>query len=236
VYTYLLINILSALVPFVVSFDKRLRFDREWKYFFPAMFLSLIFFIGWDIWFTELGIWGFNPQYLTGIKLVNLPIEEWMFFIFIPYACVFTYHSLKVLVKRDLLGAAAPIISYIIIGILLATILIFPGRWYTGLTFTLTAAFLILILWLGASWLGRFYLHFFIILIPFALVNGLLTGSFIPDEVVWYNNSENLGLRLLTIPVEDSVYALLLLLMNISLYEYFKKHQRAWFFIKKNRG
>ena len=39
---------------------------------------------------------------------------------------------------------------------------------------------------------------------PFLLVNGVLTGLL--DSVsppVWYNDSENLGLRLMTIPVEE---------------------------------
>ena len=50
-------------------------------------------------------------------------------------------------------------------------------------------------------------------LIPFFIVNGILTGSFIENEVVWYNNTENLNIRLFTIPIEDSVYAFTLILL-----------------------
>jgi lycopene cyclase domain-containing protein len=59
-------------------------------------------------------------------------------------------------------------------------------------------------------------------LIPFFIVNGILTGSFIENEVVWYNNSENLGIRLFTIPIEDTIYALSLILTNLALTEYFQ--------------
>jgi len=60
-------------------------------------------------------------------------------------------------------------------------------------------------------------------LIPFFIVNGILTGSFIENEVVWYNNDENLGIRLFTIPIEDTIYAFTLILTTLALTEYFQK-------------
>ncbi|GAA4270533.1 hypothetical protein GCM10022257_26340 [Hyunsoonleella aestuarii] len=62
-------------------------------------------------------------------------------------------------------------------------------------------------------------------LIPFFIVNGILTGSFIENEVVWYNNNENLSFRLFTIPIEDSIYAFSLILMNLSILEYLEKQK-----------
>ena len=53
------------------------------------------------------------------------------------------------------------------------------------------------------------------ILIPFFIVNGLLTGSFIIDEIVWYNNNHNLGLRIGTIPIEDIFYGFSLLFLPL---------------------
>ena len=70
--------------------------------------------------------------------------------------------------------------------------------------------------------LGRFLPSFFITLIPFFIVNGVLTGSFIENEVVWYNNAENLNIRMFTIPIEDTVYALCMLLTVFVLLEHFE--------------
>ena len=60
-------------------------------------------------------------------------------------------------------------------------------------------------------------------MIPFLIVNGLLTGTYLDQPVVWYNNMENSSYRLLTIPYEDIFYGFDLLLINTIIYEHFKK-------------
>lgn len=219
--TYLLVNILSITIPFVYSFNKRLNFHKTWYAFWPAALLTGVLFIYWDVYFTALGVWGFNPRYLLGIELVNLPVEEWLFFICIPYACVFTYYCLNILMEKDYLGPYARGITAILIMVLLLVAVSNLNRIYTSVTFFSTGIFLLLHLFVFKSeYLGRFYLAYIIIfLMPFMLVNGILTGSFIAEEVVWYNNTENLGIRVFTIPIEDFIYGMLLILMNVTIYE-----------------
>lgn len=212
----------SIIVPFIFSFHKKLNFYKYWKPFFISNTIVTILFIIWDIIFTAKGVWGFNPKYLTGLYLYNLPIEEILFFICIPYASLFTYHSLGLIVNQKFQIKTMFTIFFVLVLLLFAFLNL--NRLYTSTTFFLLAVFLTLVIWKNKnSWLTQFYFTYLIILIPFFIVNGILTGSWINEPVVWYNNNENLTIRLLTIPLEDVFYGLLLLLMNTYLYEYFKQ-------------
>lgn len=56
------------------------------------------------------------------------------------------------------------------------------------------------------SWYPKFALAFVVALLPFLVVNGILTGFFTPEPVVWYNENHIMGPRIGTIPVEDMFY------------------------------
>jgi lycopene cyclase domain-containing protein len=224
--TYLIINLSSVLIPFIFSFHQRLRFHQSWYAFWPATLLTGGIFIVWDIFFTRWGVWGFTPRHLIGQHLLGLPIEEWLFFICIPYACVFTYASLKKLMANDFLAAVAGKATFALASALALVAVFHLDKLYTSVTFLATAAFLLMhLLFIRSAYLGRFYFSYCVILLPFLLVNGILTGSFIDGEVVWYNDAENLGIRIFTIPVEDFVYALLLILMNVTIFEALLRRQ-----------
>lgn len=225
---YVFINLGAVSIPFIAGFDKRLRFDKQWKFLFPAMLLTMLVFIPWDMLKTDLTVWGFNPRYLLGFYIGNLPIEEWLFFIAIPYACLFTYHSLNYLVRKDYIGRYADRITLLLAIFLLIIGLLNTGRLYTSVTFISTGAFLLFHRFVvKGNYMGRFYLMYLVTLIPFFIVNGLLTGSFIPEEVVFYDDTQNLGIRLGTIPVEDMVYGLLMLLMNVTWFEFFRNKYKS---------
>lgn len=219
-YLYLTLDLLTILFPFLFSFYSKANFSKKWKYLWPAILVPGILFIIWDEIFTRLGVWGFNQEYLSGIYIGSLPIEEILFFICIPYACVFTYEALNYLISKDYFKSSQKIISIGLILISLFLGLTNINKWYTAVTFLSLAIYLILLLALKKdSFLGRFFFAYLFILIPFFIINGILTGSGIEQPVVWYNDDENLGLRIATIPVEDVFYGMLLILMNVSIFE-----------------
>ena len=180
-------------------------------------------FIPWDVWFTAKGVWGFNERYITGLKLANLPIEECLFFVVIPFACGFIYEVLNYFVPVSPFKGIQNKITAFLIFVCFIISVIFVDRLYTFTAFSLLTLFLIWHLLVNRSdYLGQFYLAYLIILIPFVLVNGALTGMFTEEPIVWYNNAENIGIRVITIPVDDFGYNMLMLLIVITILESFK--------------
>lgn len=219
-YLYLFVNIFTISFPLVRSFEDKIKFAQKWYALFPAIFFTGALFIVWDHWFTAMGVWDFNPRYLLGIYFFELPLEEWLFFFTVPFACVFIYEVLKYFVPTDIFRNIAQPLTFLIIPIFLLIALLNLDKWYTSLTFFLAAGMLLIHYFtFKTRLLGRFFLTYLVHLIPFLLMNGVLTGTFTDEPVVIYNNAENLGIRILTIPIEDTVYSFILLLMNISIYE-----------------
>lgn len=223
-FTYFLILAASLAGPLALSYDKKVAFYKNWKYLLPAMFFPAALYIAWDVYFTSKGVWSFNEEYITGIKIINLPLEEVLFFFIVPYCCVFIYACIRAYFPYLKEKKWADTFM-----LLLAISLIVAGvahlnKYYTGWTFMFTGLFMLCIRLLRKYFKGfdaaAFLVAYAVCLVPFLIVNGFLTA--IP--VVQYNDMENLGLRIYTIPFEDTFYGMLLVLMNIVIYERLKNN------------
>lgn len=219
---YLYLDILTVFFPFILSFDRKVAFYKDWKYLFPSIGIMGAFFIGKDVWYAAMQIWGFNDRYLLGIRWLGLPVEEWMFFVVVPYAIVFIYACLKAYLKIDPLIRVHRHIAIGLSVLLIVVGIAYYARLYTSIIFILTAALLLYNVYRRQPWLSMFLLAYFVSLIPFLLVNGVLTGSWLDEPIVWYDNSHNLGIRIFTIPIEDTIYNLMMYLMTVQLMEWFK--------------
>lgn len=222
---YLLIHLFAISYPLAQSFEHRLKYATKWKFLFPGIIITATLFVVWDIIFTKNGVWGFNEDYTLGINLFFLPIEEWLFFITIPFASVFIYECVIYFFPKITTHTRFKYFGIALALTAIITAAFNPDKLYTFWCFLLSGSYLMWVSLKNPQWLGIFFTTYFIHLIPFLLVNGILTGSWIDEPVVWYNNDHNLGIRIFTIPIEDTMYALLLLVLNISWYEYFKKSE-----------
>ena len=223
-FTYLLVITAGVLVPFLFSFHPRLRFWNNIRSFFYGNLITSILFISWDVYFTSIKVWGFNDRYVIGAFFKELPLEEILFFIFIPYACLFSYHCFGIWKGKEFSKFNTSRITIILSASLFVLAAVNLDRAYTAVTFILLADFLIFLQFITRPpWLGQFYFTYLIMLIPFFIINGILTGTGLAEPVVWYDAGEIMNVRILTIPVEDVFYGMLLTGLNIFFYEYFLK-------------
>lgn len=219
-YLYLIINIASFVVPFLYSFEKKMNFIKNWKSVFLSITLVAILFLIWDVYFTRIGVWGFNPAYYLGFTIFGLPFEEILFFFCIPYASIFTHYAiLHFYPNLSLSKKLTKGLSVVLLIVAIILVVLNADKWYTLVDFTVFATIMLYSLKNKGVVISKFYITFLVVLIPFLIVNGILTGSFIEGEVVWYNNNENLGIRIGTIPVEDFFYAFSMLYAAIVLNE-----------------
>lgn len=224
-YSWILIGTIAG--PFLLSFDKKVHFYTHWKYLFPATLIVAAGFLVWDEYFTQLKIWGFTPKYLQGIYFGDLPLEECLFFLLVPYACLFIHEVLKAYFPNVKLEKFAHFFAFgfTLLGLIL-------GMMHLDKAYTASACLISALLTIGiyyvykARWYARFVFTFLVAVIPFLIVNGILTGAFTQEPVVWYSEDHIMGPRIYTIPVEDIFYNYCMLFPITAIFEWLSKRTR----------
>lgn len=242
-FLYLGLNLASVAFPLLRSFEPRVHYRAWWRALGIGMLINAAFLIPLDAIFTRLGIWGFNDAFILGPRLLDLPLEEWLFFVCIPFACVFIYACLVRLVNvPDSMFWKITAWAIVFFGIILALSNI--DKTYTLVKVGGCSVFLLYHLMATRNrGIGNLMAAYIISEIPFLLVNGVLTSV----PVVWYNNAENVGIRMsdltgipfLNIPIEDNWYSLLMLLITVHFmerYQTLKAKQNASSQVLEEKG
>lgn len=218
-YTYLLINFFTILFPLILSFDKKVGFYKKWKYIAPGLVFTGGLYLIWDSIFTFQNVWSFNDDYILGIKFFGLPLEEMLFFVTVPFACIFIYECLICYFKLNISKKLVRYISVFLLALSLILALLYADKLYSIINFLTLAIVLLYTLMKPIELdMGKFYVAYAVSLIPFYIVNGILTA--IP--IVSYDNAQNMAFRIGTIPFEDHFYSMSLILLNLIFFEYFR--------------
>jgi len=224
---YLLFNIAVIIGPLALSFDRKVQFVRKWHLALVSVAAVSVPFLVWDMLVTDMH-WQFNPAFTMGVSLLGLPAEEWLFFLTVPFACLFTWEVMSGKNQRNVsqkFASFARIITMILAPI--GVLVILTGKVYTS--FALIAFGLVGYFdwFLRTQIFSRQVIYKYIgIISMFILVfNGYLTAR----PVVLYNDLYITALRIFTIPVEDFFYGFALTLLTVILYERLKAWQGAKF-------
>ena len=214
--TYLLITILILAGPLALSFHRKVAFFRRWKQLALSIPPVSAIYLLWDIMVTERGHWSFNPQYAGTWHVLGLPPGEWLFFLVVPYACLFILEVVRAYFPRRTAKDLNRIRAAATIGTVIGAYL-FRDQAYTLLALTAAALWLLFIATIRADLLGDAQVWYFFLLatITFLLVNGVLTAL----PIVSYNPEAIWGIRIITIPLEDLFYNVSMLGFYLLSYE-----------------
>lgn len=222
-YIYSLILFFTVIICFITSFDRRILFNHHFGAFLKSATLIAIPFISWDIWFTAKGVWWFNTEYTLGIVIAGLPLEEWLFFICIPFSCVFTYFCFDKFFKLEWLSGFNNLIVFVSVIVCSVMALLHYDKIYTLVTAIATITTLIYLHFIArADWISKASLVFTMLMLGFFPVNGVLTGTGLETPIVNYNPNDFLGIRIGTIPIEDAVYGYTQFLLVLYFFKRFK--------------
>ena len=218
--TYLVLNLCIIAVPVWYTPDKRTAYYRR----LPALGFSIAVvstcYLLWDILVTARGEWSFNGKYLTGVQILNIPLEEVLFFITVPYSCLFIYEVVLYATKSSKFRLPASVIIAMILALLASSLAFYP-QGYTTKALASCGFFLTIALLLDRPLLEskQYWIWLAICYVPFLIINTVLTAL----PVVEYNSKAIWGLRVGTIPLEDFFYNYAMLSFYLLFYRIGKR-------------
>lgn len=97
-YAAMLALVLIAVLP--LHHYYRLNTLRQPARLFRAVIPVAVVFVIWDIVAAAAGEWRFDPAQTFGFRLWGLPLEEYAFFVVIPFAGILTFEAVAAAVSR----------------------------------------------------------------------------------------------------------------------------------------
>ena len=222
-YTYLLVNLGLLLFSGLVFSNRQINFAGQSKFIILAVLINVFAFSVPTEFLTQLKVVVFNPPYLSGMTLWELPIEELLLSLLLPFSGIAIYLFLNVRYKDNSLEKYSLALSNMMLGVCIAMLYFGHQKLYTLFTFSILLVFLLYIEYVNKiRFMYKFYRAFLVSLLLFYTVYGILTS--IP--VIQYTTEETLNFNFSHIPFESHFYYMSMLLLSIYLYELFKSRAR----------
>ena len=207
--TYAWFHVLVGLPPLIAALAPwRFGWTRqEWRRFgWVALGVSLPWIV-LDALSHARGWWAYAPEHVWAARLLGLPVEEVLFFVTVPFACLFLLTSLqRVMLTRQIDRRISDGLRYG--AIILAGIV----AWLLPYERSIADSLLLIVvvsasLWLWRRWTRTDVVWWCLVIALFFICNTVLTAL----PIVTYDHAYGSMVRLGTIPLEDLLYNLSLL-------------------------
>lgn len=94
-FQYLFVMAFCVVVTLPLEFVLDARVYRRPRRMLSALVPTFFAFVAWDVVAIRLGHWTFAPEYTTGVKIGNIPLEELVFFVVIPLCAMLSYEAVR---------------------------------------------------------------------------------------------------------------------------------------------
>jgi hypothetical protein len=218
-YFYLLINLGLLLLSFLLVLDKKAESTRSWKHMVPAVLVSGVIFSIAALVFNQFRISFFNPKYILGVNILQLPIEEIMFHFVLPFAGLNIYVVLNAHFPKNNLEKFSLSISNLLLGVLIAMLFFTYSKLYCVVTFSMLFVLLFYVEYVNKlRFTYKFYRAYVVLLIPFCLLYMFVGGL----PILTYAFDKTINLTLGPIQFECFFYLMSVLLISVYLFEVLK--------------
>lgn len=99
-YEYLIVLGLCLAVTAPLELFLGVRVYRQTRRLLLTLGCTGAVFVAWDLIGARLGHWDYNPAAITGVTLLGLPLEEYLFFVVVPLCGVMAYEAVVVTLRR----------------------------------------------------------------------------------------------------------------------------------------
>ena len=99
-YEYLVVLALCLLVTAPLELILGVRVYRQARRLLLTLGCTGAVFVAWDLVGARLGHWDYNPAAITGITLLGLPLEEYLFFVVVPLCGILAFEAVRVTLRR----------------------------------------------------------------------------------------------------------------------------------------
>jgi lycopene cyclase domain-containing protein len=199
-FTYYIFNLLVFLPVLVLSFVTDVKPHRHIRGLLAGYLFVSFPFIVWDIWAVAAGHWSFNDAYVTGPYLFGVPLEEYLFFLTIPFAMIYVWGVVKKFVADRGMAGIVPLLAFgATAG---ASVWMLVNYWSNGYTRSAAIAALIAVVFAAISRIAytwRFWTFQFLLLGLFLVFNSILTML----PIITYGPDAIIGFKIGDIPIED---------------------------------
>ena len=222
-YTFLLLNLVLVLIPFVLALDKKVFIGEHLRNMIFSSLIVTVFFSEIAVSLTKLKAWSFNFSYLTGISYREVPLDIYLFIFAFSFAGLGIYNYLNYKFPKNHLQKYSLTVSHLLMGVCIAMLFFAYEKWYTAITFASLLLLLIGVEYINTyRFMYKFYRAFVVLLIPFFGCYWMICNL----PIIQFEQKENVNFDLAKIPFESYFFTLAMFLFSVYLLEVFKNRKK----------